>query len=647
MTTGAAMAGKAGPLSLAVNGRTAGFVPVFAGHRRRIYLTGIAAWLAAQAFFWVWWLQADHIIWWPSFLLVTVILAWVTWIPAYFIVIFLNARRAATTDRQPAPARVAMVVTKAPSEPFGVVRKTLLAMLDQHFADFDVWLADEDPSPETLAWCGRHGIMVSTRKGIVDYHRTDWPRRTRCKEGNLAYFYDHHGYDRYDFVAQFDADHVPEPDYLREIMRPFEDPQVGYVSAPSLCDANAAGSWSARGRLFAEASLHGALQVGYNNGWAPLCIGSHYAVRTRALKQIGGLGPELAEDHSTTLMMNAGGWKGVHAVDAIAHGDGPATFTDLVVQEFQWSRSLVTILLQYSRTYVPALPAKLKFQFLFSQLWYPLFSGFMALMFVLPLIALVTGHSFVAVSYAAFVIHILPLSLILLALAFFWRSTGTFRPANAKILGWEGMVFLFLRWPWSLAGSLAAIRDHLSGSFVDFRITPKGNQAAHQLAFRVFAPYLMLALLSVGAMAFAADDGLAPGFYVFAGLNALIYASLTVLILMRHAAENGLPLLPRSRAAVAAMASVALIVGAVFDQWQQQGPRGVEALSHDIGLVSFTEARFGVAGAGNGVGKMRTVRFRLKWNGFATDRKPAQDIERNAWRGLHRQPPHAGGRLTA
>ena len=31
--------------------------------------------------------------------------------------------------------------------------------------------------------------------------------------------------------------------------------------------------------------------------------------------------------------MNAGGWRGVHAVDAIAHGDGPNTFADLVKAE--------------------------------------------------------------------------------------------------------------------------------------------------------------------------------------------------------------------------------------------------------------------------------------------------------------------------
>ncbi len=101
------------------------------------------------------------------------------------------------------------------------------------------------------------------------------------------FFYDHYGYDRYDFVVQLDADHVPEPGYLSEMLRPFGDLRVGYVSAPSICDRNASESWAARGRLYAEASMHGSLQAGYNYGLAPLCIGSHYAVRTIALKEIG------------------------------------------------------------------------------------------------------------------------------------------------------------------------------------------------------------------------------------------------------------------------------------------------------------------------------------------------------------------------
>ena len=39
------------------------------------------------------------------------------------------------------------------------------------------------------------------------------------------------------------------------------------------------------------------------------------------------------------------GWKGVFALDAQAHGDGPESITDYVTQDFQWSRSMMMIAL--------------------------------------------------------------------------------------------------------------------------------------------------------------------------------------------------------------------------------------------------------------------------------------------------------------
>jgi cellulose synthase (UDP-forming) len=294
--------------------------PILIGRRRFDYLAWTALWIAALVFFWTWWLQPVHVQNPYLFILVTGAVGWATLLPAYFILHYGGAVRPSPASALPENVRIAMVVTKAPSEPFSIVERTLLAMLAQD-VPHDTWLADEDPSPETYAWCAAHGVRVSTRRGCADYHRKTWPRRTRCKEGNLAYFYDHYGYANYDIVAQLDADHVPSSGYLREMVRPFGDSRMGYVSAPSICDSNAEQSWASRGRLFAEGTMHGALQAGYSAGGGPLCIGSHYAVRTKALQQIGGLGPELAEDHSTTMMMIAHGWRGAHAIDARAMGE--------------------------------------------------------------------------------------------------------------------------------------------------------------------------------------------------------------------------------------------------------------------------------------------------------------------------------------
>lgn len=585
--------------------------PIFTGRKRAEYVVGIVLWALALAYFWQWWFisaKHNHLL---GSILVTALLAWITILPLYFITVFFHAARPTGPLRIPAGSRVAMVVTKAPSEPFEVVAETLRAMLAQD-VPHDTWLADEDPSPSTLAWCRENGVFVSTRKGRADYHRQTWPRRTRCKEGNLAFFYDHYGYERYDFVSQLDADHVPEPGYLFNILRPFADPAIGYVSAPSICDRNAHESWSARGRLYVEASMHGSLQAGYNGGFAPLCIGSHYAVRTAALKEIGGLGPELAEDHSTTLFMNAHGWRGVHALDAIAHGDGPRTFADLVTQEFQWSRSLVMILLQYTPKLIGRLPLRLKLQFLFSQLWYPLYAFFLALAFVLPIVILAYGDNFVSVTYPAFLMHFLPLSLVTLVLAFWWRSSKTFRPVDGRIISWEAILFLLARWPWALAGTFAAFRDWLTGSFVDFRVTPKGSSEVDPVPLRVIAPYALISGLSILPVLVVRDAHETRGFFIFAIVNACSYLFLMAMIVIQHTRENRVRMTSRLYRPVLACSFTVLVALTGFTT-VERGRDGIEALSWGTKSFTIFDDRFSVAGAGVGGRDLHRTIFNPRW----------------------------------
>ena len=511
-------------------------LPLFRRRQKFEFFALIGVWLLTLGYFWNWWFIPDHNIGTIRFVLTTFVVAWITLLPLYFVAVFLNARVVNRAIPLAPDLRVAMVVTKAPSEPFYVVRQTLEAMLDQSYPH-DTWLADEDPSELTIAWCREHGVKVSTRRDTPAYQRVSWPRRMRCKEGNLAFFYDHYGYDNYDFVVQLDADHVPQDNYLEEMLGPFADPQVGYVSAPSICDRNAERSWAARGRLYVEATLHGPLQAGYSGGLAPLCIGSHYAVRTRALKEIGGLGPELAEDHSTTLIMNAHGWRGVHALDAIASGDGPSTFADFATQEFQWSRSLMTILLTHTPRYIARLPWRLRFQFVFCQLWYPLFCSIMLLMYSLPLAALLFDANMVGVIFAEFFVRFAVISLILIVMAFWWRAQGWTRPVKTKILSLEGMLFPFARWPWALIGIVAAIRDRLTGTTAEFRVTPKHCDEAAPLPLRLLAPYAILFLLSAIPVVLL-DVEVARGFYVFAAINAVLYGILLLVIIRQHAREN-------------------------------------------------------------------------------------------------------------
>ncbi len=512
--------------------------PLTRGQRARLTVL-ISAWVLVTAWGWNWWLQPSHASTAAALVINSALLAVETVVLPVWFYFWIWRMKRPNPALEPPELRAAMVVTKAPSEPWSIVRGTLEAMLVQDFPyPYDVWLADEDPAAATLTWCDARGIRVSSRKGIAGYHRPSWPRRTRCKEGNLAYFYDMWGYGLYDVVAQLDADHVPARDYLRQILIPFHDSLVGYVAAPSICDRNAHRSWAARGRLYAEALLHGPTQAGHSGGFAPSCIGSHYAVRTSALREIGGLGPELAEDFTTTLMMSSRGWQGVFAVDAEAHGDGPETFADCMTQEFQWSRSMMNVLLGISHRYRRGLSRQAKIRLTFCLWWYPLFGGLMLASVLIPIVAIVSRTPFMRMSLGSFYLHFGPAMFVLLASVLWLRILDWLRPRTARAVSWEMALFQIVRWPWALFGCLHAIAGRIAGREFAFKVTPKGREGVSPLPMRVVAPYLLLALISAAPALLGIDAGAAHGYYTLAMINVVLYTGGAVTILALHIYEH-------------------------------------------------------------------------------------------------------------
>ncbi|TIP32714.1 MAG: N-acetylglucosaminyltransferase, partial [Mesorhizobium sp.] len=115
----------------------------------------------------------------------------------------------------------------------------------------------------------------------------------------------------------------------------------------------------------------------------------------------------------------------------------------------------------------------------------PLFAVFALMMYVMPIYALTTGRNFANVMFAEFVLYYAPNSVALVGLVIMLKAFGLSRPMTAKTLSWEGTLFLFFaRWPWVLWGTLSAVRDCITKSFVEFRVTPKGSGPKHLLPAR-------------------------------------------------------------------------------------------------------------------------------------------------------------------
>jgi cellulose synthase (UDP-forming) len=514
------------------------FEPVLSrGQQRQLWLL-IGFWLVGLATFWIWWLRPGHWVSAQGALLNGLVMAYLTACPLITFGVVLRMRRLRRDLQPPQDLRVAMVVTKAASEPWALVQATLEGMQQQQ-PSHDTWLADEAPDAATQRWCQERGVQISCRRENPDYHNPDWPRRRACKEGNLAYFYDHYGYANYDVVVQLDADHIPQPGYLEAMLRPFSDAAIGYVAAPSIVNRNASSSWSARARTYSEALLHGPVQLGLNGGWAPLCFGSHYAVRTQALNQIGGLGPELAEDHSTTLMLQAAGWRGAFAENALCLGLGPHSFQDLMVQDYQWARSLFTLLLRHSPRWWGELPLKLRLQAVAVQLFYPSRCAVGLLSWSLPLLAIGLNQPWVQVDLVTFVIASGCLTVLLLTPRLWLRQQGLFSPPDSPVLSWEALLLDLCRLPWITAGLLAALREAVVARPRPFQVTNK-RLAPRPLPLRFVLPYGALSLVFSGGIALLAESSspAAQG-YVLLSLIAAALMALAALVVTGLAHRSG------------------------------------------------------------------------------------------------------------
>jgi cellulose synthase/poly-beta-1,6-N-acetylglucosamine synthase-like glycosyltransferase len=513
------------------------FVPMLTGGDRVLVAMLTAGWAAGLLAFWWWWFAPAHRVGWTGTAINSALLLYLSLLPASFLVTVNRLRRFDPAIPVP-PLRVAFVVTRAPSEPWPVAQTTLTAMLHQRMPyDYDVWLCDEDPGMEIRQWCSAQGVRVSTRRGLPAYHRTEWPRRTKCKEGNLSYFYDNWGYAGYDVVAQLDCDHVPQPTYLREMVRPFADPAIGFVAAPSVCDANADNSWAARGRLYREAFFHGPFQAGHNDGLSPVCIGSHYAVRTAALREIGGVGPELAEDFSTSFLLTSAGWQGAFAIDAPASGDGPLTFAAMITQEFQWSRSLQTLAYHLVPGHLPRLSWRLRFRYGHALLHYALLAITTIVGLSLPPIAAVTGRPWVQVNYVEFILRWGTVAVWPLTIALLLRRRGLMRPARAPLLSWEAWLGALSRWPYVAWGVAAATLSTLRPKAITFKVTPKSRAELEPLAVGPILPYLVIVIVMATAALVGERNTAAAGYVFLCLLAGVSYLAVAVAVSLLHARE--------------------------------------------------------------------------------------------------------------
>jgi cellulose synthase (UDP-forming) len=289
-----------------------------------------------------------------------------------------------------------------------------------------------------------------------------------------------------EFIAIFDADTVPQPDFLDKTLGYFIDERVALVQLPqdfyNIDSVQHAGGEDPASLWHEQELFYTVIQPGKNRWGASFWCGSPSVVRRSALESIGGVATtSITEDLETTLRLHSRGWKTVYHNEALAFGIAAQTLHAFAVQRLRWAQGTMQLLRSRQNPLVlKGLTLPQRLCHLASMVTY--LEAYLKLAYLVAApVTLLTGMLPVRSDGLPFLAHWLPLFL-LGALANTALGRGRFRYLETERYNLLKM-FTFI-WASSILVWPRQLR---------FRVTPKGpGGTPHALERHELIPHLVL-----------------------------------------------------------------------------------------------------------------------------------------------------------
>ncbi len=152
---------------------------------------------------------------------------------------------------------------------------------------------------------------------------------------------------RSDFFVIFDADFVPDPEFLVETVPFFADDTVAFVQTPQTYGN--LHTVIARGAGYMQAVFYRFIQPGRNRFNAAFCVGTNVIFRRSAVDEVGGIYTDSkSEDVWTSLMLHERGWRTIYIPLSLAVGQAPETVEAYTKQQLRWATGGFEILLRHN-----------------------------------------------------------------------------------------------------------------------------------------------------------------------------------------------------------------------------------------------------------------------------------------------------------
>jgi cellulose synthase (UDP-forming) len=379
----------------------------------------------------------------------------------------------------PLPGRTVDVMVPTKNEPVEVLRTTLLACSDLHYPHRTLVL-DDGARPEVEALCAELGCVYLARRSSEG-----------AKAGNLNFGLAH---STAEFVALFDADHVPLPRFVDRLLGYFADEAVAFVQVPQefYNVDSIQHRWDRRRRrIRAEQYLFfSVIQPGKDAWNAAFFVGSCAILRRRALDDIGGFPTgSITEDMLTSIRLHARGWASVYHREFLAYGIAAQTLAPFAIQRQRWGVGNWQVFARANPLLLPGLTLPQRLCYLASMI-YPIEGLQKIVFYATPPVALFTGVLPMRALDAEYLLHFVP---------YFAISTWAF---NEMARGVGGQVLLE---QFSMAKYFTYLQTMViplvPGRGKIFRVTPKAREGTGSTG--LLLPQLVVLGASLAATAWA------------------------------------------------------------------------------------------------------------------------------------------------
>ncbi len=426
---------------------------------------------------------------------------------------FTTWTRKLRSSPKPLPHRSVDVFIATYNEPVELLRETVVCAVSMRYPH-KTYILDDGNRPEV------RDLAVAMNCGYINRME-----RTQAKAGNL-----NNALKQTDgeFIVTLDADHVPMPDLIEQVIGFFADPKAAIVQTSqdfyNLDSFQHVTQWKNKYAWQQQELFFSVIQPGKDRFNATMYCGSPAMVRRVALEQIGGFaGETITEDMHTGLRLQKKGWRVIYYNRSLARGLAPQTFNGFAAQWWRWGHGAMQVLRAEKPLFGKGLTLGQRICYFSSFYFY--WMSYQKFFYILtPIFCLLTGIFPLVAEPDRFAIYFIPYFLLNLA-------------ASSLLQG--GLFGFWLSEQFNLV-KLSILARSISGFFQKdskFSVTPKARGGAARWR-DIASQIILLAALFVGLAAGSRRVYFSePGFQFWALVVNLIwviiFVILTVPILLR------------------------------------------------------------------------------------------------------------------